>query len=584
MLLHVTVFLAAVFVIGQSVFLSLNLWDNFARQDNDDILRLVMVRDFIAGQGWYDVVQYRILPPDGMPLHWSRYIDAAIAAIIVPLSYIFPMPVAELLGASIWPALIQLISLTIIAFGTQRIFGTVAACFAVICLVLWPVTGGWNSAAGNIDHHNVQILMMTLMAICAVWPGRPFAAGTLGGLAAAFSLAVGLETLPFALGVGTIMLSRMLFSQTDGATTAVLAFCTALSIGSVAFWAGQTAPDQWLRPMCDRLSTPVLALVWIAALASSLPAIILRSKANASWRFLATFLLALTGTIVAWPLLSQCLGGPYGNLPQHLQDFISEGVGEALPGIRYFLHYPAATMLFLPALTVAPILIGLNLFNNWHVESMTSERRTALLGFGFLSMIGFGMMLVQMRAITLSAAIIPIIAGYFLSLFLGCYLRTRAIGAAFGGLVSIMIFIVPSTLSIVLHPLLPQARAPLSGGAECRTYDALIALNEVPPALLMTDFNSAPGILWLTHHDTLSGGFHTSATALANGVIPFGLEEQHLQDYLAATHATHFLICRNTTYPGAFVTALSAGVTDVGWLRRIPLSDPHPMLFEVLPE
>ena len=55
----------------------------FESQDPDSFLRLVQVRDLIAGQGWFDLVQHRMDPPGGALLHWSRLIDAPIAALIL---------------------------------------------------------------------------------------------------------------------------------------------------------------------------------------------------------------------------------------------------------------------------------------------------------------------------------------------------------------------------------------------------------------------------------------------------------------------------------------------------------------------
>ena len=40
--------------------------------DPDDILRLVQVRDLLAGQGWFDLDQHRIDPLRNVPMHWSR--------------------------------------------------------------------------------------------------------------------------------------------------------------------------------------------------------------------------------------------------------------------------------------------------------------------------------------------------------------------------------------------------------------------------------------------------------------------------------------------------------------------------------
>ena len=57
-----------------------------ATGDNDSMLRLVEIRDLIAGQGWFDLHQYRMGPQGGFVMHWSRLVDAPIAAIILAVS------------------------------------------------------------------------------------------------------------------------------------------------------------------------------------------------------------------------------------------------------------------------------------------------------------------------------------------------------------------------------------------------------------------------------------------------------------------------------------------------------------------
>ena len=47
-----------------------------APMDADSLLRLVQVRDLVAGQGWYDLIQHRLQPPAGLDMHWSRLLDA----------------------------------------------------------------------------------------------------------------------------------------------------------------------------------------------------------------------------------------------------------------------------------------------------------------------------------------------------------------------------------------------------------------------------------------------------------------------------------------------------------------------------
>src|SRR5687768_7716172 len=53
--------------------------------DTDDAMRLVVVRDFLAGQHWYDNVQHRLNAPFGAELHWSRLADLPLSALIAIL-------------------------------------------------------------------------------------------------------------------------------------------------------------------------------------------------------------------------------------------------------------------------------------------------------------------------------------------------------------------------------------------------------------------------------------------------------------------------------------------------------------------
>ena len=72
-----------------SLFMVHHAWASIPAKivsDPDDALRLVQVRDLIAGQGWWDVTQHRINPVGGGGLmHWSRIVDAPLALGILAL-------------------------------------------------------------------------------------------------------------------------------------------------------------------------------------------------------------------------------------------------------------------------------------------------------------------------------------------------------------------------------------------------------------------------------------------------------------------------------------------------------------------
>jgi len=44
----------------------------------------MQVRGLLHGQGWYDLRQYRMNPPGGANIHWSRLVDLPIAGLILP--------------------------------------------------------------------------------------------------------------------------------------------------------------------------------------------------------------------------------------------------------------------------------------------------------------------------------------------------------------------------------------------------------------------------------------------------------------------------------------------------------------------
>ncbi|TXN74931.1 hypothetical protein FV228_04940, partial [Methylobacterium sp. WL18] len=166
-----------------------DVWDTIRHlrvPDTDDAMRLVEVRDLLAGQGWYDNTQYRFLGPDGVASHWSRLVDAPIAGLIWALTPLAGPDLATGLAAAIWPMLLFGLFCTLLYRGVNAHFGGRAAILAV--LVATQTFGiAIQFQAGRVDHHNVQILAILGLAFCVIRGG--FRAGLVGGGLAALSLA-----------------------------------------------------------------------------------------------------------------------------------------------------------------------------------------------------------------------------------------------------------------------------------------------------------------------------------------------------------------------------------------------------------
>lgn len=569
-----------IIAVGKAITMGVGMQENFATMGNDDIMRLLTVRDWLAGQGWFDVVQYRLNPPEGVSLHWSRYIDAAIAAIIVPFSYFVPMDTAEQLAAAIYPTAIFVLSILVIGFGTRRVFGTMAACFSVLCFVIWPLTGDLHSRVGNLDHHNVQLLMMILMAFAVVWPTRPIAAGIVGGLAAAFSLAIGLESLLYIVVIGLIVLVRTPFAQNHNARQFLGMFCAALAGGSILLWLGQAAPAARFAPMCDQLGTPVLSLIAIAVAACVLP-LALGARAARPGVFIAMAAGATAlGLVLAWPLLSGCLDGPYGDLPDDVQLTIKTSITEAKPGIVYAMANPAATFVFVVPVFTA-FFLGLA---QWVRTRLTDKNAPALLQLLLICVFCIGMLFVQMRTVIMAASVVPMIGGYVIATLTGKYLKTRDIVQGALALIAATLIIAPTLVAQGIAPLLSSgAKVNKEASEACGRYESLVTLNEVPEAIILNHINFGPAVLWATHHSVLSAPYHRSGAAFNNGFVPFKLEGPAFEDYVKGTTATHILLCNGMRYDSDFVTELADG-GQADWLRRVPVSSESQVLFEVLRE
>ena len=92
--------------------------------DSDDAMRLVGVRDLLSGQAWFDSTQHRYLPPGGASMHWSRLIDGAVAGLILIFRPVAGATTAEALTVTLWPLLLLVVFLSVLALGGTRFFGS----------------------------------------------------------------------------------------------------------------------------------------------------------------------------------------------------------------------------------------------------------------------------------------------------------------------------------------------------------------------------------------------------------------------------------------------------------------------------
>ena len=293
--------------------------------DPDDAMRLVQVRDWLAGQSWFDVTQYRLDPPHGGAMHWSRLVDIPIAAVILLARPFFGQVGAESAALIVVPLLtLGIAMLLVYRIGTKLMAGPAA----LLAVLATPASLGAMKQIRvmRIDHHGWQIVL-ALVTLLAMLDKRPRRAGLVAGAAMALWLNISIEGLPFAAGVGAWFALEWLFDPATGER--LKSYLGGLAVGSVALFVLTHAPTTWAAHPHDALNDAHLAAfgaAWLCCLVA------VRSDIADRWKRLG--ILAAAGAASATAMFAvdpHCLQGPFSSLDPLVKKYWYDGVDEGRP-------------------------------------------------------------------------------------------------------------------------------------------------------------------------------------------------------------------------------------------------------------
>ena len=539
--------------------------------DGDNQMRLVQVRDWLAGQGWFDVRQYRVLPLEGISMHWSRYLDFGIAAMLKCAALILPMPKAELATLILWPSLLACLMVLVLTHGNNRLFGPVAAIGALVVFFSWGKLGGVFEAP-HIDHHNVQMLCATAVFYLSLVPGRARILGALSGLITAFALAIGLEMLPFYATVWGLMALRHAFAE-DATGDWLVGFGVSISVAAPLLMIGQTPPSAWGTAYCDVLAVPVMALGAVGVVSTLVPVLGARVLTGPATRIAALVATMALGLWLAYPLLGHCLAGPYSDVPPEIRRTIETMITEAFSAPAMFETFPAiAGSILLPALVILIMALVAVLYM-W--GRLTSRQRTALVQAFVVMSVGLGFALVQVRAANLMTPAAPLLGGFVLHVF-SQVPRTSLVRIP---LLVLLLLGAPATVEYCVRFFLePSTATALASGSTgqgqlrrgCRNAAAMAEIASLPRSVLFNPVALGPPILVSTSQSVTSASYHRSPDALWNGVGAFQ-SETALHDALAKSEADFLVFCVGGLADGdaMLLRSLKAELLPV-WLKSDP--------------
>ncbi|MEP2381925.1 hypothetical protein, partial [Parasphingorhabdus sp.] len=291
----------------------------------DDQLRQVQLRDWMAGQSWFDTTQYRIGEPDSQPMHWPRLIEIPLALIIMLLSPLTGPALAETIAMVTVPLFAIGLAMIMVAKITMEVFDRpVALLAAALTAAAVPVM--LQLRPMRIDHHGWQIVLALLALWTMFWPDKK-RGGIVMGAALALWLSISLEGLPLSIAFIALLAWRWVVSLDEG----VRLFWTLVSflIASLLLFFGTQGAISSIINYCDAIS-PAHLMACGAGGAVILPAILFAPQ-KIIVRILVLAVAGAAAFSVLYFTVPQCIGSAFSDLDPIVRDYWLVSVREGLP-------------------------------------------------------------------------------------------------------------------------------------------------------------------------------------------------------------------------------------------------------------
>ena len=538
--------------------------------DGDDYMRLQQVRDLLAGQSWFDLHQYRYVPPVGAPTHWSRLVDIPITLLILIFRPFAGQIIAERLAEVMVPLLTLGCVMALLAIITRRLAGERPAFFAAALIPTAPLL--WMQLQPlRIDHHGWQVVTALLMAQ-GVLDRRERRGGLIAGIAAATWLAISLEGLPFAAAVSALLAWRWFREERPAGLES---FGWALAGTSFAYFAATQPGAAWAEVHCDSMSPPYL---WALAVAAVGVALTCRLKLSKGWRLPVLGLVAIAAAAALGVTGPACRSGPFAQLDPMVHKLWFQNVPEGLP-------------VWTQSLPVQMMILGfplIGLLGAWLARARASAEQRAdwtnLIPLQLLS-IAIAIMVQRTGAVETALALpggawlIATLAERAGKLTLPV---TRIVATA-----AVILLLAPLTLPLLANiSFTHEERAveAAAGDTGCALPDNVAKLDALPASNIASTFDLSATIVSMTRHHVLATAHHRNVEGMKDLMVAFTRSPDIARAVLKRRKIDYVVLCRDINEvrvftklgPGGIVDRLSHGQT-LDWLRPVPLQS-HPQI------
>lgn len=546
----------------------------YSLPDTDDNMRMAQVRALLNGQGWYDLRQYKLNPPIGFDMHWSRLVDLPIAAIELIVRPFAGTVVAEKTAAAIAPMLPLWVALAAMGLAVRRLVARDA--FAVAAgLVLCCSAAMLMFSPLRVDHHGWQLAMLSL-TIAGLADRDKLRGGLTMGLSSAVSLTIGLELIPFLVIAGAASVLRWVWDTDEAAR--LRGYALALGGGCALGYAGFTSYASSVA-RCD-----VLSPVWLSTMVTAgLLAFALSYLRTADARIRLAIaavggVLLMAAFALVWP---QCLGRPEQISPELAAKWFNN-IREAKP----LYTQPWTTFAMVVSLPVVGV-IG-SFWAAWRARA--EGRFGAWAPVALVSLVSLLLVLWQTRQGP-AAQLMAVPGATALVWYLVPKLRnSRSLLVRTIGVVAVVLVVSGAAVPMIVDqfpskPVTARSKAIGKANAQCSTLPALAPIARLPATTIFTFVDLGPRLINVTRQKAVAGPYHRNGEAILDVHHAFDGTPETARAIMLKHGATLLMTCPNmsestnyrTRSPNGFYSRLAKG-EKFSWLEPMPLPARSPLL------
>lgn len=572
-----------------SVLLIFAQWSQilaFQMGDADDHLRIVEIMDWLAGQSWFDVTQYRINPPDGGPMHWSRLVDVPVGAVIFMLQPVVGPMVAGQIAATVIPLITFGVVLWLTAKITDRLFGHQAALLAAVAiLAIIPVIKQLMPL--RIDHHGWQLVLFLTCVFALIDRARPKRSAVIMGISNAAWLEISVEGLPFAILFLALISLRWVFREQGDkrdplANQFPLAMASTASAAVLLYVA--TEGFRFQNNYCDALSP--FHLVGLAVIAAMMcVASFAGLNKNVGIRATVCAFAGAAGITTVILIAPQCVGDAFSNLDPLVRDYWFNRVAEGLP-----LWRNSAIVWLQIGLAIVVGMAGFVYLFKDNKNVPQRDKLLLLLLFSGSVIVGAYVSRVSVYALCVANIIVaPMVLRIFKASDQKAGLVSRMGLKMVGAIIMVPTLVVPMTF-IAFNSQLERslgvssaaAHAKFEKAINCQASPAIQALSVLGKARIMTGLDVGPSILQHTQLSIVATGHHRSQRAMKDVIQTFTGSPEQAATIMAQRDIEYLVGCDGSPEldyymlraPDGFWSKVQAQ-EDFRWLEPQPMIGPY---------